>query len=425
MSRYDLDTIVSVYPFVRQVDQGDWIIGRTDTAVFLVVPADALELLDHLASGMTVGEARNRYESQHGEVPDLEDFLGYLEQEGFVLPKAENFQTTSLGPAAKHYHFTGISQKLAQGIFSQPVITLLCGLIVTAIGVAISHPHLIPDWHVHYFEHNITLMRLSIALLWYAAVFLHEMAHLVAARSVGVPSRLGLGQRMWYWVAETDMTGMWAVPREKRYLPYLAGPLVDAASAALLLLTLFGESQKFYILDPTLAQLAKAMLLTYLMALLWQCYFFMQTDVYYVVANFFHCKNLMEDTRTYLSNQRHRFTGKGQHSDQSHIPDREMKVIRGYAWVWAIGRAVALFGVLLVTLPLIVNYFLLMLRQGGIGWHGDLPGLIDLVFMWTTLIAFQASGVYFWARKYVEKWPAYIWLRRSVVSWFQTLQVSR
>jgi hypothetical protein len=52
-------------------------------------------------------------------------------------------------------------------------------------------------------------MQLLVMVIGYATVFLHEMAHLVAARgAVGVSSRLGISHRLWYLVAETDMTGV-------------------------------------------------------------------------------------------------------------------------------------------------------------------------------------------------------------------------
>ena len=61
----------------------------------------------------------------------------------------------------------------------------------------------------------------------YGGIFVHELAHLIAARAVGVNSRMGISHRLWYLVAETDLTGLWSVTRNQRYLPMLAGMIVD------------------------------------------------------------------------------------------------------------------------------------------------------------------------------------------------------
>jgi hypothetical protein len=45
----------------------------------------------------------------------------------------------------------------------------------------------------------------------------HELAHLAAARSLGVPARIGLSTRLFYLVAQTDVSGIWAAPRRARY----------------------------------------------------------------------------------------------------------------------------------------------------------------------------------------------------------------
>src|SRR5688500_19707863 len=87
---YTRETRVSVHPFSRQLENGEFIIGRPDTGVFLALPAEAVEVLDQLAGGRTVGEAQDLFQQQHGELLDMDDFLGFLETKGLVQAKNGN-----------------------------------------------------------------------------------------------------------------------------------------------------------------------------------------------------------------------------------------------------------------------------------------------------------------------------------------------
>ena len=48
---------VAVYPFTRQPEGEEIVIGRTDTGVFLSLPREAVEILDWLREGRTVAPA--------------------------------------------------------------------------------------------------------------------------------------------------------------------------------------------------------------------------------------------------------------------------------------------------------------------------------------------------------------------------------
>ena len=78
MNNYPTNSLVSVYPFTRQTEGEEVVIGIPANDIFLVLPHDAVELLDYLAAGMTIGEAKSIYQIKYGEIPDLEDFLSGL-----------------------------------------------------------------------------------------------------------------------------------------------------------------------------------------------------------------------------------------------------------------------------------------------------------------------------------------------------------
>ncbi|MBW4575437.1 MAG: hypothetical protein KME08_09160 [Aphanothece sp. CMT-3BRIN-NPC111] len=404
------DTLVSVYPFIRQPDGEDVVIGRSDTGVFLVLPLDAVELLDYLSEGKTVGQAQSLYQEKYGEVPDINELLEVLELNGLVqilgtdkyeltaTLRKTNSQQRSAQPKPIRYHFSQFPQALAQKIFSRQVLIgsgVVIGLGLLAVTI---DPSIIPGWKAYFFKENVTLMLLLLTLINFTAVFLHEMAHLIAARAVGVSCRLGFSNRLWILVAETDMTGVWGVPRSQRYLPFLAGPLLDAVSASILLLVLFAQKQSWFALHPVIFQLAQTMLLSYLLALLWQCYFFVRTDFYYVIANFFNCKSLMKDTGVFLQNQMPQFIRRTRKIDQSHIPAAEMRAIRWYALIYVLGRIVAGYCLILISIPLMWNYLVLLVTTLSAGYQANPYAFMDALVIVLLSLPLQVAGLWLWIR---------------------------
>ncbi len=411
MGKYTASILVAVYPFTRQSEGEEVVIGRLDTTMFLVLPSDAVELLDYLADGKTVGDAQSLYQEKYGEVPDMEEFLDSLERKGFVRPRVKDradqsatmettFVPRSTRSAPVRFHFANFPQSLARRLFSRPVL-IICGVLITlALASIFVDPSIFPGWQAYFFKENVTLTVLVLIMLDCVALFLHEMAHLVAARAVGVSCRMGISNRMWILVAETDMTGIWGVPRNQRYLPFVAGALLDAVSASALILVFFMESRGWIVLHPVVFLLGRAMLLNYLFGLLWQCYFFIRTDFYYVIANFFRCKSLMKDTEVFLRNQVARIFRSCRLVNQSHIPVAEMRVIRWYALLWLVGRIAALGYLIFISIPLMWHYYLAIFAVLSAGYQANPYAFIDALLMVLVVFAPQGVGFWLWIRSF-------------------------
>jgi putative peptide zinc metalloprotease protein len=136
-------------------------------------------------------------------------------------------------------------------------------------------------------------------------------------------------------------------------------------SASWLVLASFGHLRGWWALSPRALQYGRAVLLLYLLRLLWQCYFFLRTDFYYAISNFLGCTSLMRDTRVWLRDVLARRLGLGKGQDQSDLPARERRMVRVYAVVWLSGRSLAIATLLLVQLPLLVQYAMLLGRTLG------------------------------------------------------------
>lgn len=404
---YEKSDLVEVQKFTRQGDGEEIVIGLPVANVYLALPAEALEILDSLARGKTVGETQAEFAKAHGMEPDIDDLLQVLEKRGFVRPRGsggadESLREREASPTngRVRYHFASIPQSVAKRFFGPLPMAFYLSTIAVALLVAWTHPSLLPHRNSLVFSRYRTVQVLTLSCFVYFTLFLHELAHLLATKAQGVNSRMGISHRLWVLVAETDMTGLWSVPSRQRYLPMLAGPLLDSFSAALLLFLLFAQSKQLVTLTPLVEQLCKAMIFTYLFRLLWQCCFFVRTDFYYVITNFFGCKNLMRDTQTFVKNCFLRAIGSTRLTDQSHIPLLERRVIRAYSVLWLLGRGLALFSLFFITLPILSHYLVsafVVVRRGYVSNHYQyldsvavgalnlIPLVIGLI-MWITSI---------------------------------------
>jgi putative peptide zinc metalloprotease protein len=351
--------IVSVYPFTRQPSGDEVIIGRPDTGVFVSLPVEAVEILDMLSNGYSVEKAESEFEARYGERPDVTNLLQGLESRGLIAwPNAG--QNADLQPGANpstvRYHFASIRQAVAQRFFGPAAFFLYALLIGSAFIVVVTNVSIMPGRNSLFFHDHRTAKLLAITAIGCVSVFVHEFFHLLGARAVGIKSRIGISHRLWVLVAETDLSGLWAVPPRGRYLPILAGPLSDCVVGASIVLLLFAQSQGFMQVSSGLIEVTRAMLFMYLLRLLWQCFFFVRTDLYYIIINFFGCKNLMSDTQVFLKNLIARRLGRPL-VDQSHIPEKEQRVIRAYSVLWILGRGLAFVSLFFVSLPLLFRYF--------------------------------------------------------------------
>ncbi|MGD2114155.1 MAG: hypothetical protein PVG07_03820 [Acidobacteriota bacterium] len=411
---------MTVHPFTRVVDDDEVIIGRPERQVFVAVPPIGVEVLDRLAEGSTIRDTQAWIEAEYGEAPDIADFLENLERGGFVSPE-DNGRATGEGrdsdkvrghaadvtesptePGLRH-HFEGFPAQWARRLFGAPALWIYLMVILGALAAIAARPEVMPGRSSLVFRSGMTLAGLALVALLLLTVFLHEMAHLVAARARGVSSRLGVGHRLWFLVVETDMTGLWRLPRDRRYLPILAGPLADATMASSLLLLLFVREEAGWAWVEGLSQIVEALVFLLLLRLVWQLFLFMRTDVYFLVASLFKCKNLMEDTRTFVWHLWMRLRGKKPVERWTQVPLREQRVVRWYAVFWFIGRGAAVAMFALVHLPVLVQYLVHSFEILMAG-PGDKPlHFVDGLITFCVSISTAAAGLVLWLRSIFGK----------------------
>ncbi len=398
MMTYSEDSTVTFHPYTKQVDEETVVIGRPEQATFLALPIDAVELLEKLAEGSTLKESEVWYESIYDETPDIVDLLLVLEEKGFIVTSNIQKGDADTTVSQVKFHFENLPKRLLNGLWSkQTMLLYTCVILLGCLTLALS-PSLWPSYDVLIFDHSLDVNILKLLILTWSLVFVHEMAHLTAAQFMGVNSRLSLGNRMWIIVGETDMSGIWTIPKKKRYLPLLAGMISDLVGLSSIFIILFIAESTTFSLSNSIETWLQITIWTYFFQISWQCYFFLRTDLYYIIANFFQCKNLMNDTQTWMKNQLKRFFRNTNIVDQSVIPNREMKVIRYYAGFLLLGRLAAFSILFFIILPIAWTYLQMIVEIV----RGTMPNTLVSPLIIVIFFVSNGLGLLLWINNLIK-----------------------
>ncbi|WP_406506065.1 hypothetical protein [Streptomyces sp. NBC_00212] len=375
-----LDSPVSFHRLSFVPDGEDVLVGRPDTDDFAVLPPDGAAALRRMTEGHTPAQAAAWYAEHYGEQLDMADFLDTLGELGFVRGADE---AQEVAPEVRF-------QRLAQVLFSRPALCCYGLLVAAWLAVIATTPDLAPHPGQVFYTDSLLLVQLVVVFGQLPFVGLHEAFHVLAGRRLGLPSELGMGTRLYIVVFETRMNGLLTVERRKRYLPFLAGMLVDLVVVSALGLVAFALRASDGA-EPVAGRLLLAMAFPILIRCGYQLFLFLETDVYYVFATALGCHDLHAATRALVLNRLRRVIGRPARVDLSQWTERDLAVARWYAPFFTVGVAVLLAMAPLVFVPLFVQTVRLL--ADGISSAGSgLPFWDSLVFA-----ALNIVQIAFWA----------------------------
>ena len=345
MTDIQKDSVITFYPLEINLQEGEWIVGRKEIGSFISLPEVGVEAINLLKGSLTIEETKMKLKEKFGEEVEVEEFVESLIEVGFVQKVDDQLIETEHEEI--HAYFENLKQDQAQLLFSRPAYILYT--IVIALGgiILVVNPQFLPTFSDFMFVDSYTAVLLTTFAVGWLFVFKHEFYHLAAAKSLGLDAQFRISHRLYFVVAETDITSVWTVPREKRYRVYFAGILSDLVTISffIIVLWIFRGSNHIAL------RFLETMVLLQSISLVWQCLFFMQTDIYYIITNYFNCKNLFGDTVALLSNLLNRVWHKFPYHDLSAIPKGEMRIIRRYAVFFVIGNVVAIGFLLFYLVP--------------------------------------------------------------------------
>lgn len=335
---------ISLHALSRQCENGVAIIGRGDQ--FLELPPEGLQFLDWLNEGLTLGEARARFEATYNPFPDEEVF------EVMQAFLASDFIAAIDGQAIAPRHAPlkssapWISPKWAQALFSSSVLIAWMLICISATLLWIMTPELWPR-RADYFWTDYYFLILLVGLLWWLGdMVLHELSHWLAARAKGIEATITWTQRLGFFpMSQTIMHNIWAVPRQARFLPLAAGMMTDVFVISLEIYLLFGVQQDLFALPLLIVKLLKFHILASTMGLAAQFWLFSQMDGYFLLSALFGQRNLQADTFHWLKSKMSR-------SSRFDPPASGMKYIYGYALITLLWGGLFMSQFLLVDLPI-------------------------------------------------------------------------
>src|SRR4051794_24552775 len=218
------ETVLLAYlTFVEEVD--GVMVGRPDNGSYALFPPEGAEAVRRLIDGQTPEEVSTWFTQTYGGGLDVDDFLATLDELGFVLAPDDSGPA---GPPVVRF------QRLGKAVFSPLAWCIWTGITIIAVVLMVRNPELRLSYRNLFFTPHLAVMTVVLAVSQIPCVLLHESFHALAGRRLGLPSRLRIGRRYYYVVAETELDALHSVPRRARYLPFLAGIVADVLLMAVL-----------------------------------------------------------------------------------------------------------------------------------------------------------------------------------------------
>lgn len=345
------DTTLTFYPLTFVIDLPDIIVGRKDINSYAAFPEDGAELLKQLQAGYSLNKAAQWYQDCYGETIDMEDFLGTLRDLQFIYEGSEEQY-----PMLPERSAT-IWQWLGRAAFSPPAWMVYVAIFAYCFFLMFRFPYLRPRYTNIFFSPYLIILELGIYFGQFPGILFHESFHILAGQRLGISSRLSVGLRLYFVVFETNLDGLWSVPRQERYLPFLAGMLGDMLWFSFLTIIAswtYNPATSFGIVSTFCLALAYLTLLR----LAWQFYVYLRTDLYFVFTNMFRCVNLQQTTQQYIWNCIYRLFGRtDQIRNEEEWHPRDRQVARWYVFFFGAGYLFSLGILFFVGLPAAARVF--------------------------------------------------------------------
>jgi len=351
----------------------DVVVGRVETGTYAVLPTDGAELLRQLSGGLTAAEAAAWYERSFGEPVDVDDFLVSMDELGFTREPGSEAAAT---PAPPRFQWLG------RALFSLPAWLVYCAVVVLAMVELVRQPDLWPAASQVYFTGSLVVIQVALLSGQIPLAFLHEAFHVLAGQRIGLHSRLGISNRYTYVVFETRTNGLFSVPRGQRYLPFLAGMLIDTVVVGVLDLTaaaLRGGDGAM----PFFGRLCLALSFSVVARLGWQLLVHLRTDLYYVLSTALNCYDLHEASKSIFANRLRRVFGRTHKLvDETQWTDRDRRIGAWYGWLITFGFTATVVLAVFVTGPIGVTYLVRAVEGvlAGAGTWTFWDSLVSLLF---------------------------------------------
>ncbi|GAA1538879.1 hypothetical protein GCM10009678_21470 [Actinomadura kijaniata] len=369
-------TTVEFHPLVLRPDDDDpdaVVVGRLSIGEFVELPAVYGDAITLMRQGLTVEAAEERIAADHQAEVDLAELVEALTDLGFVRA-VDGDPLPDPAERAPRSHFARLSRRHVAWLFGFPAKLVWLAAVGAALVTLLLRPSLLPDYSDFFWSDYVGLTVLVNTVMMSMSISVHELMHLMAARSLGAPGRIGFGTRLHNLVVQTDVTGVWGVPRRARYRVYLAGLAWDAFLMATLVLLVAHAG-----LPGAAKAVLQALVVTVVMTIPFQLQVYMRTDLYFVLRELLRTRNLFDDGLAYARYLRAGFVAMVRRRPRT-VPDpttglsrHERLATRIYSVLLVLGATVTLTAFALFGAPIVIVAFARAIEGVAEGLTGGSP----------------------------------------------------
>ncbi|TLS38265.1 peptidase [Pseudalkalibacillus caeni] len=387
------DSQIKLSQIAIHIDKKNSIVENSDTGEYFEIPEPGIIAIEGLQSNMDLKELEASLKKRFPEEDiDLLDFIDQLLELGLVS-EVDGVEVADRAVSGSSDKFSWLPARAGKFFFNRISTRVYMLLFFFNIIIFSIKPELFPNYKDIFLFDSLMLNILLMMGLSLLLIVVHELGHVLAVRSYGLPTSLGISHRLFLVVFETDMTHAWRLPARERNVLYLAGMCFDnvVLFVALIAQIAFPEASSLF---PGILAIA---VLDIVIKMIYQCCFYMKTDLYYVFENTTGCYNLMENSKVYLRKWLP-FLPAEKHTEMF---EGEVKIVRLYSIFYLTG--------VLLTLGVFIGYGI---PQMVYAYSQLLPNLLRPVsdpYFWDSFaVLFQILIVlslllYSWTRKYKQR----------------------
>jgi hypothetical protein len=340
VSTLDAGARLTLRPLSITPHEQEFLVGDPAAGEFVTMPEIGVMIIGALRDGLPLDAVAEIARERAGEEVDVVDFaetlmeLGFVDQiDGRPLPD----QRTRRADGGRIGRWLA---RAARPLFSRVAWLLYGGLFLACTGLLVADPSVRPHGSDLLFLHNPVYSVGCMFIIGMLLAAAHESAHWLAARVEGVPASISISRRLYLLVLQTDLTGIWALPRRKRLSPLLAGMALETIGLAILLAARVSATAGEWHPTPTLSRLIMALIASTVAGIVFQFFIFLRTDLYAVLITSLGCVNLTRVTRL-LIRQSVTHLRERERDELEQSSARDLQVARWYRWLYLAGMIAA------------------------------------------------------------------------------------
>lgn len=292
-----LQSQIILYPLTIRQDKKHYIVEETLSGEFFEMPKICIDAIHMINKGNSLELIEQELKPQYPEEEvDLVAFSQQLLELGLIKEiDGETVQITKQNNVPRG--FMWLSSRVGSFFFNKVTTKLFIAIICINIFLVTMNPQMLPTYQDLFLFEAMTFNILTFMGVSLLLIIIHEFGHILAIRSYDLPAKLEVGHRLFLVVFETDLSPAWKLAPKQRNILYLAGICFDQ----LMIFIALTISLFFLEGNSLIAGLLALAILDITIKTIYQCCFYMKTDLYYLCENLTGCYNMMENGKQYLS----------------------------------------------------------------------------------------------------------------------------